>query len=206
MSANYPPADKVQSDVTHDWQYFENVIAPTRILIQLGIDIFTNIDWTPEVIQTIFWRIENNANMARTNLTGTKTVMVNLNPNYLFFNHSCEPNVSWHGAVPSGDVSIEYLCDMNGEVLNPGCSAVWCSAARDIQKGEELKISYIGDPLGKAVNRYGESGEGRPAKRAWLEKWFDRGCGCRICEEENIEIGRLEKIEEHREEDVQDTL
>jgi hypothetical protein len=195
MSANYPPTDKVQADVTHDWQYFENVIAPTRILMLLGINIFTNTEWTPEVIQTIFWRIENNANMARTNLTGTQTVMVNVNPNYLFFNHSCEPNVSWHGAVPSGDVGIEYLYGMNGEVLNPGCSAVWCSAARDIKKGEELKISYIGDPLGKAVDEdCGESGEGRPAKRAWLEKWFDRGCGCRICEEENVEMDRLEEV------------
>ena len=148
MSANYPPADKVQPDLSHDWQYFENVVAPNRILIQLGIDIFTSKIWTPEVVQTIFWRIENNADMGKTSLTGSQIIMVNLNPNFLFFNHSCEPNVSWHGAVPSGDVSIEWLKGMSGEVLSPGCSAVWCTAARDIKKGEELKISYVGNPLG----------------------------------------------------------
>lgn len=203
MAANYPPADKIQPDTSHDWQYFENVVAPTRIMMQLGVNIFTNLDWTPEVIQTIFWRIENNANMGKTNLTGTQVVMVNLNPNYLFFNHSCEPNVSWHGAVPSGDVSIEWLKGMNGEILSPGCSAVWCTAARDIKKGEELKISYIGNPLGNEGDSMRSDGpdgkDGRQAKRAWLEKWFDRGCGCRICEKENVEIDRLEAVEAARE-------
>jgi hypothetical protein len=203
MAANYPPIDKVQPDVSHDWQYFENVVAPTRILMQLGINVFTNPDWTPEVIQTIFWHIENNANMGKTTLTGSQVIMVNINPNYLFMNHSCEPNVSWHGAVPSGDVSIEWLKGMNGEILSPGCSAVWCTAARDIKKGEELKISYIGNPLGSAgdledsVGTEGE--EGRPAKRAWLEKWFARGCGCPICEKENVELDRLEAVEAERE-------
>ncbi|PMD21775.1 hypothetical protein NA56DRAFT_555387, partial [Hyaloscypha hepaticicola] len=153
MAANYPPIDKIQPDVSHDWQYFENVVASTRILMQLGINVFTDSDWTPEVIQTIFWRIENNANMGKTTLTGSQVIMVNINPNYLFLNHSCEPNVSWHGAVPSGDVSIEWLKGMNGEILSPGCSAVWCTAARDIKKGEELKISYIGNPLGTAGDR-----------------------------------------------------
>ena len=203
LAANYPSIDKIEPDVSHDWQYFENVVAPTRILMQLGINVFADADWTPEVIQTIFWRIENNANMGKTNLTGSQVVMVNLNPNYLFFNHSCEPNVSWHGAVPSGDVSIEWLKGMNGEILSPGCSAVWCTAARDIKKGEELKISYIGNPLGSEGRHEGsvrtESEDGRAAKRAWLEKWFDRGCGCRICEKENIEIDRLEAVEAVRE-------
>jgi hypothetical protein len=204
MAANYSPADKVQPGVSHDWQYFENVVAPTRILMQLGINVFTDSHWTPEVIQTIFWRIENNANMGKTNLTGQQIVMVNLNPNYLFFNHSCEPNVSWHGAVPSGDVSIDWLKGMNGEILSPGCSAVWCTAARDIRKGEELKISYIGNPLGskgdgEGSEGEGEADEGRHTKRAWLEKWFDRGCGCRICEKENMETDRLEAVEAERE-------
>jgi hypothetical protein len=187
MAANYPPPGKIEPDMAHEWQYFENVVAPSKILLQLGINIFTDAKWTPEVIQTIYWRMENNANMAVTSLTpsGKKINMVNLNQNYLFFNHSCEPNVSWHGAVPGGNVSVDWLKGMNGEILKPGCSAVWCSAARDIKKGEELKISYIGDALGK----FPDDGEGevedRKAKRAWLEKWMDGGCGCAVCEEEN---------------------
>jgi hypothetical protein len=128
--------------------------------------------------------------MAVTNLTpsGKKINMVNLNQNYLFFNHSCEPNVSWHGAVPDGDVSVGWLKGMNGKILKPGCSAVWCTAARDIKKGEELKISYIGDPLGliPADEEEVEDSEGgRKAKRGWLEKWMEGGCGCAVCEEEN---------------------
>jgi len=81
---------------------------------------------------------------------------------------------------------------MNGEILKPGCSAVWCSAARDIKKGEELKISYIGDPLGN----FPDDGEGevedRKAKRVWLEKWMEGGCGCAVCEEENRTVGTEE--------------
>ena len=182
MAANYPVPDSVKSGVQHEWQLFENVVAPTRILMQLGVDIFRNTQFTPEVIQTIFWRIENNVNMATTNVTpGGETIsIVNLNQNYLFMNHSCEPNVSWHGAIPNAEVSIDWLRDMNGKILKPGCSAVWCIAARDIKAGEELKISYVGDPLG--------SGEqGRREKRAWLAKWFDQGCGCSVCESENVE-------------------
>ncbi|CZT42995.1 uncharacterized protein RSE6_02967 [Rhynchosporium secalis] len=184
MSANYPAKDKImgQFDMSHSWLYFTNVVAPTQILLQLGVDIYTDDSWSPEVIQTIFWRVENNANMATTNLTGKDVSLVNINPNYLFFNHSCEPNVSWHGACPSGDVGIEWLQSMDGGYLQPGCSAVWCKAARDITKGEELKISYVGNPKGDGD---AEIGGGRDGKRAWLGKWFDNGCGCAICEEEN---------------------
>ncbi len=207
MAANYAPSDKVHPEVSHDWQYFENIVAPNRILMQLGINVFTDPDWTSEVIQTIFWKLENNANMGKTTLTGKQVIMVNVNPNYLFMNHSCEPNVSWHGAVPSGDVSIEWLKGMDGKILSPGCSAVWCTAARDIKKGEELKISYIGNPLGSEGDQADSVGteceEGRPAKRAWLEKWFDRGCGCRICEKENVELDRLEAVEAEREKQME---
>jgi hypothetical protein len=96
---------------------------------------------------------------------------------------------------------------MNGEILSPGCSAVWCTAARDIKKGEELKISYIGNPLGTVGDQEDSVGtegkERRPAKRAWLEKWFDRGCGCRICEKENVELDRLEAVEAEREKEME---
>ncbi|KAF4625404.1 hypothetical protein G7Y89_g12763 [Cudoniella acicularis] len=62
MAANYAPPSKGIPDHTYGWQYYENVIAPTKMLLQLGIDIFKTRDWDPEVIQTIFWRMENNAN------------------------------------------------------------------------------------------------------------------------------------------------
>ncbi|PVH83045.1 hypothetical protein DL98DRAFT_413491 [Cadophora sp. DSE1049] len=191
MSANYPPEGKIlgQYDAGHQWLYFANVVAPTQILLQLGVDIFTDPFWTQEVIQTIFWRIENNANMAVTELTSTKAHLVNINPNYLFFNHSCQPNISWHGACPDGDVGIDWLMTPEGGILQPGCSAVWCIAARNIKKGEQLTISYVGNPKGDDTVE-----GGREAKRAWLCKWFDNGCGCPLCEEENrIEADRASK-------------
>ena len=190
MSANYPPEGKIldQFNAGHQWLYFTNVVAPTLILLQLGVNIFTDPFWTQEVIQTILWKIENNANMAVTELIdGKKVHLVNINRNYLFFNHSCQPNISWH-ACPDG-TEAKRLVTRKGEALQPGCSAVWCTAARDIKKGEQLTISYVGDPKGDDTAE-----EGRLVKRAWLGKWFDNGCGCPICEEENrIEANRAKE-------------
>ncbi|TVY88005.1 hypothetical protein LAWI1_G008633, partial [Lachnellula willkommii] len=159
MAANYPRPNTLTPETAHHWQFFENVVAPTQILLQLGVDIFSSPIFTQEAIQTIYWRIENNANMASTELTystptgpvkGEKVNQVNVNSNYLFFNHSCMPNVTWHGgAVPdSHGTEISWLRTSEGEVEKPGSSSVICVADRDIEKGEELKISYVGDPLG----------------------------------------------------------
>ncbi|KAI9047159.1 hypothetical protein LZ554_008613 [Drepanopeziza brunnea f. sp. 'monogermtubi'] len=191
-TANYPPPTKVPTafDINYEWHYFENVTAPAKMLQQLGVNIFRDAAWTPEVIQTILWRLENNADMAATTLAGAACRMMNFNTRFLFLNHSCEPNTSWHGAPPDGAVDIQWLRGFGGEVLQPGCSAVWCTAARDILPGEELKISYIGDPLGEAGASEDVEG-GRPGKRAWLDKWFDRGCGCRVCEAENVNEERI---------------
>jgi hypothetical protein len=201
MSANYTAPHKLHPEMAMDWQYFENVVAPTKILMQLGVNIFTDRDFTPEVIQTIYWRIENNANATTTDLSirapsplnsSVKDVksggkgtfnMASLNPHYRFFNHSCEPNVSWHGAIPNPWVSIKWLQGVGGEMLRPGCSAVKCTAGRDIVAGEELKISYVGDPKGESGDLKGKGC--REVKRALLEKWFEEGCGCELCESEN---------------------
>ncbi|KAH8805753.1 hypothetical protein F5884DRAFT_457794 [Xylogone sp. PMI_703] len=202
MAANYPSPDKIVPEVDHDWQYFENVVAPTKILISLGVNVFTNTELTPEVIQTIYWRLENNANMSTVSLPirrdrnnqlsvvkqGDKNqtelfkmTAVSLNPNYLFFNHSCQPNVSWLGAPPDPFVNIEWLKGSSGSVIRPGSSTVLCVAARDIKKGEELKISYIGDPTGERDEH------GREGRKYWLKKWFENGCGCTLCEKERQE-------------------
>ncbi|TVY46431.1 hypothetical protein LOCC1_G004167 [Lachnellula occidentalis] len=199
MAANYPRPDILTPESAHHWQYFENVVAPTQILLQLGIDIFTSPIFTQEVIQTIYWRIENNANMSSTELAystptgpvqGEKINQVNVNQNYLFFNHSCMPNVTWHGgAVPdSHETEISWLRTSQGEVEKPGSSSVICIADRDIKKGEELKISYVGDPLGLGEEGGQLEGVSRAGKREWMGKWFDNGCGCEVCEKENEDV------------------
>lgn len=211
MAANYPSPDKLVPEVDYDWQYFENIVAPTRILLSLGIDIFTDTQLTPEVVQTIYWRLENNANMStislplsqlhgrsistiRSGKTRQDQILsvnaVNLNPNYLFFNHSCEPNVSWHGVPPDPFVEIGWPKGTGNKIIRPGSSTVICIAANDIKKGEELKISYIGDPRGESDKL------GRLGWRHWLKKWFEDGCGCALCEKERKEEGNGESDKE----------
>lgn len=183
MAANYKtlkPGDLTST--SHDWQFWENTVAPTRVLMELGVDIFLEKVFTPEVIQTIYWRFENNANMGTTSIGGLVAQMIAINPNYLFINHSCDPNVTWHGVIPHDGMGINWLKDRNGIVQQPGSSSVFCKAGKNIKKGEELKISYIGDPKGI---RKEEKNGGRESRRAALEKWFDNGCGCDLCEEEN---------------------
>jgi hypothetical protein len=117
-----------------------------------------------------------------------------LSPNYLFFNHSCRANTSWHGTVPNvwvGDRGAE-----EEEVLKPGSGSVVCRAGGVIEEGEQLTISYVGDPMGDdagddagdengAEGEKNRKGKGREQKRGYLMKWFENGCGCEICEEEN---------------------
>jgi len=206
MSANYVdlPAGMNQPENTHDWLYSESVITPTRILLQLGVDIFNDPKgyWTQEVIQTMCWRLQNNANAAISQLLPSTPAisMVNINTQYLFLNHSCLPNLSWHGSIPNSDVGIEWVQNERGEVQRPGSSAVFCLASRDIKAGEELKISYVGDPMGdEKLKASGKESDvdarfmSRQGKRAWLEKWFDNGCGCEVCEKENEEEQNGEK-------------
>lgn len=232
MAANYAPADQLNPETCSDWQYFENVVAPHKALMLLGVNIFSDSFFTPEVIQTIFWSMENNASMsvfdpnlspspgsgsrpAQNHITyGKQGVgetssegkirMVCLNQNYLFMNHSCLPNLSWHGSVANTSADISQVIGMNGYIHLPGSSTVFVKAARNIKKGEELKISYVGDPIGgsgdirelvtgtdggdgEAENGWDEAKFQREAKRKWLEKWFPGGCGCEICEWENAD-------------------
>lgn len=227
MTANYPPPDVLQPNEPCDWQFFENVEAPTRILLQLGVDIFNEPDFSPEVIQTIYWRMENNGNMSTFNaklafedpasipkradsirdeidnldLEGA-VHMHCLNPKYLFLNHSCEPNLDWHGAAPTRDDPVEWFTGPDGKLVKMGSSAVFCKAARDIKAGEELKISYIGDPLCVKGDFTEEVQKlRRLEKRMWMTKWFEGGCGCVHCEREKVEdekTGEGEMIEEEK--------
>ena len=187
MTGTYTPRT-LHPKYLHDWQYSEEVTIPTKILQQLGIDIFTSSLYTQEVIQTIYYRIDNNANDLSTYLNqadpSEEIHIFGINTTYLFFNHSCTPNVNWHGSPEVGTVDIQFLRGIDGEMLRPGESAVWCSAARDIAMGEECFISYIGDPLGEKEGS-GDEREDRAVKRVMLGKWCEGGCGCRICEAEN---------------------
>ncbi|KAA8573392.1 hypothetical protein EYC84_004978 [Monilinia fructicola] len=240
MTANYTSNNEAYSH-SYDWSYQDNIVAPTRILLDLGIDIFSPIKkiyegrikflaniWTPELIQTVYWRMSNNANTSTINITGLQqggsppsaskssavglstfgqdknAHLIVLSPCYLFFNHSCRQNVSWIGTVSDGTDDISWLVageGSNQELMKPGSSSVICRANRNIKAGEELTISYVGDPMGNYTeeeyhknpklaigkSKNGDISEPRWAIRTSLTKWFSDGvgCGCEQCVEEN---------------------
>ncbi|KAF5876209.1 putative mynd domain protein [Botrytis fragariae] len=232
LTANYARDDE-QAIHGQTWSYQENIVAPTRILRDLGIDIFSPVkkihegktkflanSWTPELIQSIYWRMLNNANNSAIDIPGlqldesfcsirtpksgpTMAHLIVISPSYSFFNHSCRYNVMWNGTCLNGAQDISALLAGDGpnqEVLKPGSSSVSCRANRDIKAGEELTISYVGDPMGgyspKEIEQQpklaiGQSEDGamshkRIIARIKLMKWFnDAGCGCGQCAEEN---------------------
>ncbi|KAF7884851.1 hypothetical protein EAF00_010669 [Botryotinia globosa] len=240
LTANYASDDE-QVVRGQNWSYQENIVAPTRILSDLGIDIFSPVKkihegktkllaniWTPELIQTTYWRMLNNANNSKIDISGlqldksfcstrtpnsgpTMAHLIVISPNYSFFNHSCRYNVMWNGTCLNGAQDISTLLAGDGpnqEVLKPGSSSVSCRANRDIKAGEELTISYVGDPMGgyspEEIEKHpklviGQSEDGamshkRMITRINLMKWFSNaGCGCGQCAEEN-DSGRMRKM------------
>ncbi|TGO25641.1 hypothetical protein BPAE_0076g00440 [Botrytis paeoniae] len=180
LTANYASNDE-QAIHGQNWSYQENIVAPTRILRDLGIDIFSPVKkihegktkflaniWTPELIQTIYWRMLNNANNSIIDIPGlqldgsfrsirtpklgpTIAHLIVISPSYSFFNHSCRYNVIWSGTCLNGAQDVSALLAGDGpnqEMLKPGSSSVSCRANRDIKAGEELTISYVGDSMG----------------------------------------------------------
>ncbi|KAF7853656.1 hypothetical protein EAF04_010647 [Stromatinia cepivora] len=181
LTANYASDDKQASNGCN-WSYQDNVVAPTRILLELGIDIFSPVKkihegkikflaniWTPELIQTMYWRMLNNANTSIINIAGLSIParpsghtrsrfgqgknahLIVLSPSYIFFNHSCRQNVIWKGTCSNGADNVSMLVvgeGQNQKLMKPGSSSVVCKADRDIKAGEELTISYLGDPMG----------------------------------------------------------
>jgi len=102
------------------FRLLDNVIAPTKILQTLGVDIFADRRFDSWVIQTLFLRIENNKQGIR---FGGRTHS-GLNPMFSMFNHACDPAAMWLAVGAVVGAPIEVL------------------AYRNIVKGEEICISY----------------------------------------------------------------
>jgi hypothetical protein len=162
-------ASSVSTDESeHEWSYNSNVVAPTKILLQFGVNIFSCLEWSPEVLHTIYWREANNA--CRVTSITIKDGQIHPNPlsgigpNYIFFNHSCDSNVNWMAAGGGQGVTLLGQIGLPNKV---GCSSLLCVAARNIKKGEECRISYV-----------------PPEDRKQLHRWFEGGCGCTLCEKD----------------------
>ena len=108
------------------FKYYDNVVAPVRILQDLGVDVFKDMRFDSWAIQTLILRIENN--MSDTKARGV--MCSSISPMFCMFNHDCNPSAEWPASHQGGLLSV--------------------TAKRDIKKGEEITVSYILDlPLEK---------------------------------------------------------
>lgn len=105
------------------WTYDANITQPIRILLHLGINPFTNLNYDTWVLQTIAHRLYTNTTV---HLNDALPASISCGSLSQFFNHNCDPNVL---ALPD----TKFSC--------AGTRVVYV-AARDVRKGEELFVSY----------------------------------------------------------------
>ena len=133
-----------------------NIKRPFKILRQLGIDIFANQNFDTWVLHTIMIRVQNNSREYR----GNGRFGIAINPLYSFFNHSCDPNVTY-------DVD----CESSSGTLR-------MKTIRKVRAGNELFISYIPEKdLQEPVEE----------RRKKLRHWFGGDCQCPRCRKESNE-------------------
>ena len=97
----------------------ESVTTPLRILMQLGVDIFTAQNFSTMVLHTIWTRLANNKAGSWEPRLGFVDAITPFLPS---FNHSCEPNVEYK--KEEGTTTIRFF------------------ALRDMEEGEEMFDSY----------------------------------------------------------------
>ncbi|KEQ64083.1 uncharacterized protein M437DRAFT_44843 [Aureobasidium melanogenum CBS 110374] len=98
----------------------DSVITPLRILEQLGIDVFANLNFDTMVLHTIWTRLANNKAGSPDPAHG---FIDEVTPFLSFFNHSCEPNVEF--------------------IRQTDSTTICFYAKRGLKKGEELFVSYL---------------------------------------------------------------
>ena len=139
-----------KKNVLSSFTVFENVVAPTKILQCLGVDIFTDTRFDPWALQMLFLRLENNKQGSQ---IGGQT-WCGLNPLFTMFNHDCDPAATWH---PLNN-------DKGG-----GGGALEVRAVRDIGKGEQIFVSYVG------------VSSSEEARRNTVQLYLGRICECARC-------------------------
>ena len=132
-----------------------NIAEPFAVLQNLGVDIFADHRYDTWVLQTIHWRIQTNIREEVTE----DSHFVAINPVYLFFNHSCDPNVSVEMAGSTKRHTLKF------------------EATRDVEAGEELFISYLNEE---------ELALNRQDRRAKLTDWTGSACRCSRCTREDM--------------------
>lgn len=137
----------------------DNVVAPVRILQTLGVDVFKATRFDSWAIQTLILRIQNNLNENKWN----GMIFSAIRPLFCMFNHDCDPSAIWPSLHAGGPVVVV--------------------ADRDIKEGEEITVSYIGDPPSREEDR-----------REMLRAQIGTMCGCARCNREREKLPLTLKV------------
>ncbi|KAI9315030.1 hypothetical protein DFJ73DRAFT_932317 [Zopfochytrium polystomum] len=130
---------------------------------------------------------------AQTAAAPRQSFAIGLYPDAVFFNHACAPNVAHLPravTVASATASVK-----EEEVVVPGCMVFF--AVGDVQRGDELRISYVGagevfaddDDGGDTVSHVAASAAANAvaARRRALQAMFYFDCACARCASETAE-------------------
>ena len=120
------------SDHLWQWNFPADIQVPNKILMQLGIDPFSDLRFDTWVIRTVWNRICNNQTNDQGMTNGKR--ITSILPLITLFNHSCNPHV------------LEVPIDRG--------TTTGAVSIRPIKKGEELFTSYINPYLPK-TDRHG---------------------------------------------------
>ncbi|KAI9654273.1 MAG: hypothetical protein M1831_005438 [Alyxoria varia] len=176
------------------WSLADSVIHPQEMLQKMGIDIYGDLRFDAWVLRTIALRISNNqhggllfsttANNTEKEEDEDAAYVQALHPLFVFFNHSCEPNVSYsdNSASAAKLATVSTATDTNAHQTKATTSRLIATTNTDITAGSELCISYLD------VSHL----KGRPRHRGRkLATWVgERGCGCELCVRERNEEKR----------------
>ena len=138
----------------------DNILTPMRMLEGMGVDVFARHDLDTWVLLTIQARIRTNIREQ----DDEDGYLVAINPVYIFFNHSCEPNV---------DISPDPDRSKRNTLI--------FTTNKRVRKDGELLISYLNEA--DLELPYKE-------RREKLLGWTGAGCRCTRClrEEEADEM------------------
>ncbi|KAB8289645.1 hypothetical protein EYC80_010559 [Monilinia laxa] len=113
-----------EANAEDPWSLEARVIAPLKTLEMLGVDTFSNQDYDAWVLETLWQKVRINASGNE----HEKDYGCWVDGSHAMFNHSCEDPPMIYG-MHAGMGGANYK---------------WC-AERDIQKGEEVFLSYLID-------------------------------------------------------------
>ncbi|KAF2490139.1 hypothetical protein BU16DRAFT_597809 [Lophium mytilinum] len=157
LTASYGPA------TIRKFSFQQDIKDPLHLLEYLGIDIYGDLRYDMDVLLTVYQRIRNNSFewVDRDRVEG-------VGPLFSFFNHSCEPNVSWR-VENSGEMAVGL----------PPQRSIIMRAERDIEEGEELFISYI------CLAPEWDGDVPVEERRKQLMMWMGGPCQCARCVRES---------------------